>query len=415
MSLLTLSPKQKRAMLWWAGDSPDRQRDAIICDGAIRSGKTLCLGLGFFLWAMTVFRDARFALCGKTVGAVRRNILAELLPRLAELGMEVRDRRGENRLTVRFLGKENEFFLFGGGNEGSQDLIQGMTLAGVFLDEAAIMPKSFVEQACARCSLPGARLWLSCNPSSPRHWLYEEWICKAESRNFLHLHFTMEDNPSLTRAVRRRYENLYEGAFYRRYILGEWVQAEGRIYDFYDPSMAPPPPEGPFSAWYISCDYGTVNPASFGLWGEQGGVWYRVKEFYYDSRTEGRQLTDEEYADRLCALAGGRPITAVVADPSAASFIEVLRRRGFSVLRGKNDVLSGIRRTADLLKSGKLVICQSCPDCLREMELYIWAGGDTVKKENDHAMDDMRYFAATVLGPGQSPFLCRAVERRASD
>lgn len=413
MNLLKLSPKQKRAVLWWAKGSEDSGKDAILCDGAIRSGKTLSMGLGFFLWSMTMFNGCRFALCGKTAGAVRRNVLAELLPRLAALGMEVKDRRSENRMTVHFMGKENQYFLFGGGNEASQDLIQGMTLAGVFLDEATLMPKSFVEQACARCSVAGAKLWLNCNPSSPRHWLYEQWILKAEERNFLHLHFTMEDNPALTKAVRRRYENMYEGAFYRRYILGHWVMAEGRVYDFFDTAEAPEAPEGPFSCWYISCDYGTVNPASFGLWGEKEGVFYRVKEFYYDSKLEGKQLTDEEYADRLQALAGDRPLKSVVVDPSAASFMEVLRRRGLPVKKGKNDVLSGIRLTADLLKSGKLVICRSCTDCLREMDLYLWAEGDSVRKENDHAMDDMRYFAATVLRPSlPSPFLARAVERR---
>jgi len=414
VSSLCLSPKQRRAVFWWKKGSPDRGKDAILCDGAIRSGKTLSLGLGFFLWAMTSFHDARFALCGKTVGAVRRTVLAELLPKLAELGMDIRDRRGENRLTVNFLGRENEFFLFGGGNEGAQDRIQGMTLAGVFLDEATLMPKSFVEQACARCSLPGAKLWLSCNPASPRHWLYTDWILKAEERNFLHLHFTMEDNPALPKAVKKRYETMYEGAFYRRYILGHWVMAEGRVYDFFDTSTAPPVPEGEFSRWYISCDYGTVNPASFGLWGEKDGVFYRVKEYYYDSKLEGRQKTDEEYADAISRLAGERAITAVVADPSAASFIEVLRRRGYNVLRGKNDVLSGIRVTADLLKNGRLVICQNCTDCLREMDLYIWDGGDRVKKENDHAMDDMRYFAATVVCGKREGFTAVSVERSGS-
>lgn len=408
---LRLSPKQKRAVFWWKKGSGDRDKDAIVCDGAIRSGKTLSLGLGFFLWAMSSFRDARFAICGKSAGAVRRTVLAELLPKLAALGMDVQDRRGENRLTVRFLGRENEFFLFGGGNEGAQDRIQGMTLAGVFIDEATLLPKSFVEQACARCSLPGAKLWLNCNPSSPRHWLYTEWILKAQERNILHLHFTMEDNPALPKAVKKRYETMYQGAFYRRYILGHWVMAEGRVYDFYDTALAPAAPEGGFEKWYISCDYGTVNPASFGLWGEKGGVYYRVQEFYYDSKLEGRQKTDEEYADALGALAGGRKIAAVVADPSAASFMEVLRRRGYTVLRGKNDVLSGIRLTADLLKEGRLVICQNCTDCLREMDLYVWDGGDRVKKEHDHAMDDMRYFAATIVRPTGGGFTALSVER----
>ena len=151
--------------------------------------------------------------------------------------------------------------------------------------------------------------------------------------------------------------------------------------------------------WYISCDYGTVNPTSMGLWGKQSGVWYRVAESYYDARAEGRQRTDGEHADALERLAGGRPIWKVVADPSAASFIETLRRRGWRVEKADNDVLAGIRTTAELLRRGRLVICQGCADALREFTLYCWdekAGGDRVKKVHDHAMDDIRYFAASV-------------------
>jgi hypothetical protein len=153
-----------------------------------------------------------------------------------------------------------------------------------------------------------------------------------------------------------------------------------------------------------------------GLWGLQQGVWYRVKEFYFDSRAMQRQMTDEEYALALKNLAGGRPITAVIADPSAASFIETLRRQGWTVKKAENEVLSGIRLTADLLKAGKLVICEGCTDLLREMDEYVWdlssAAKDRVKKEHDHAMDEMRYFAATVLGKKSSGFAACAVERR---
>ena len=173
-------------------------------------------------------------------------------------------------------------------------------------------------------------------------------------------------------------------------------------------------PEG-CQDWYISCDYGTVNPTSMGLWGRKGESWYRVAEFYFDSRREKRQMTDGEYADALEALAGGRRLRGVIVDPSAASFIEVLRRRGIPVRKAKNDVLSGIRLTSDCLKSGKLVICDTCPDCIRELGEYLWepgGGKDRVRKEHDHAMDDMRYFAATVLGASAPVFAARSVERR---
>ena len=186
------------------------------------------------------------------------------------------------------------------------------------------------------------------------------------------------------------------------------------MYDFFDTERVRPVPAGIFEQWVISCDYGTVNPASFGLWGKMGGVWYRVEEFYFDSRREGRQMTDAEYAGKLRELAGGRTVREVIVDPSAASFLEVLRRDGWRVKKADNDVLSGIRKTADALKSGRIVICDRCTDCLREMDLYVWdptAGGERVVKKNDHAMDDMRYFVTGVLAGGTGFYAC-APERR---
>lgn len=412
---MKFSEKQRVVLNWWRRDSPHFHKEAIVCDGAVRSGKTLCMGLSFFLWACTEFRGQRFGVCGKTISSLRRNVLTELLPKLRAIGFTVTEKRTENLVRVSFRGRTNDFYVFGGRDESSSALIQGITFAGVLLDEVALMPRSFVEQACARCSVTGSRLWFNCNPEGPHHWFYNTWILGAEKRGCLYLHFTMEDNPSLSKQIRERYARLYSGVFYRRFVLGQWVAAEGRVYDFFDASKAPPVPSGEFSQWYISCDYGTVNPASFGLWGLQDGIWYRVSEFYFDSKREMRQMTDAEYADALARLAGGRPISAVIVDPSAASFIALLKKRGWTVKKADNDVLSGIRRTSDLLKSGRLVICDTCTDCLRETEEYVWdvkAGHDAVKKEHDHAMDDMRYFAATVLRGQEAPVAARSVCRR---
>ena len=408
------SAKQRRVLTWWMPGSPDCHKEAIVCDGAVRSGKTLAMGLGFFLWAMSCFRSQKFGVCGKTIGSLRRNVLSEILPKLEALGATCQEKRTENLVILKLWGRENRFYTFGGRDESSASLIQGITFAGILLDETALMPRSFVEQACARCSVPGSRLWFNCNPEGPEHWFYKTWILEAEKRNCLRLQFTMEDNPSLTEAIRERYRRLYTGVFYQRYILGQWVQAEGRVYDFFTPDMLRSAPED-CQDWYISCDYGTVNPTSMGLWGRKGESWYRVAEFYFDSRREKRQMTDGEYADALENLAGGRRLRGVIVDPSAASFIEVLRRRGIPVRKAKNEVLSGIRLTSDCLKSGKLVICDTCPDCIRELGEYLWepgGGKDRVRKEHDHAMDDMRYFAATVLGAATPVFAARSVERR---
>ena len=416
MSYTAFSPKQRKVLNWWMPGGADYDREAIVCDGAVRSGKTMAMGLGFFLWACTCFDGQRFGVCGKTIGSLRRNVLSEILPKLGQMGAVWKEKRTENLITLRFLGHENQFYTFGGRDESSASLIQGITFAGILMDEVTLMPRSFVEQACARCSVAGSRLWFNCNPAGPEHWFYKNWILEAEGKNCLRLHFTMDDNPSLTKAIRRRYERLYSGVFYRRFILGQWVQAEGRVYDFFEPDMVQLAPQEPLEQYYISCDYGTVNPTSMGLWGKKGACWYRIGEFYFNSRAENRQMTDEEYADALENLAEGRPITAVIIDPSAASFQEVLRRRGYPVRKAKNDVLAGIRLTADHLKKGTVVICQGCEDCLREMDSYVWdlqnGGKDRVKKENDHAMDDMRYFVATVLGKQDTGFAACTVQRR---
>ena len=387
------------AMTWW--NRPDLKRyEGILCDGAVRSGKTLSMVTGFFLWSMASFQGGTFAICGKTVGALRRNIL-EQLPRWLGGLFRIREYRSENKLVVwDMTGRQNTYYLFGGRDESSCQLIQGITLSGVLLDEAALMPRSFVEQACARCSVEGSKLWFNCNPEGPEHWLYKEWIQRAGEKNLLHLHFTMDDNPSLSGRIRRRYENLYTGVFYRRFVLGQWCMAEGLVYDF-DPQRHVGQPERPGGRYYISVDYGTRNPFSAGLWQVRGGKAYRLREYYHSGRDTGEMRTDEEYCDALEDLAAGLSVEFVVVDPSAASLIAAIRRRGrFSVRKANNQVLPGIRLVATLLKAEVLKISPSCRDTIREFGLYRWDDNerqDTVVKENDHAMDDIRYFCATVL------------------
>lgn len=278
-----------------------------------------------------------------------------------------------------------------------------MTLAGVLLDEVVLMPRSFVEQALARCSVEGARFWFSCNPESPGHWFYGEWICKVEEKNALYLHFTMDDNPSLSPATRARYKKLFSGVFYERFVEGRWTRPQGLVYPFMEDKLIDKV-SGGLGRWVVSCDYGTVNPSSFGLWGERDGVWYRVAEYYFDARREGVRRTDGEHLAALQTLLNGRQPQAVIVDPSAASFITLLRQAGYTVLPAHNDVLDGIRRTAQALQSGEVQICKTCRDAVREFGLYRWddrADRDAPVKEHDHAMDDIRYFVTTWL-PVQS-------------
>ncbi len=380
------------------------QYEALICDGAVRSGKTSVMSLSFFLWGMANFDGRSFALCGKSVGAVERNIVTPLLSIVyLKQNFSIRYNRTDHVIVAKRGKRENRFYLFGGKDESSAALIQGITLAGVLLDEVALMPRSFVEQALARCSVSGAKLWFNCNPEGPEHWFRKEWILKAAHHKALHLHFTMDDNPALDDATRERYRTMYSGVFYERFVLGNWVMSEGLVYDMFDTTeneyrQEDAPPSLRFSGTRaIACDYGTSNPTVFLDIYDYGDKFYVDREYRWDSREEGRQKTDEEYVDDMQKFMGENQCTIIV-DPSAASFIAALRRRGLYVLAADNDVLDGIRKTSSLIKQRRLLINANCSPLLGEMGTYLWDkkngpnGEDRVVKERDHGPDALRYF-----------------------
>ena len=409
-----LSPKQELTVKWWA-EPKYRGMDAIICDGAVRSGKTVSMSLGFLLWSAMCFENSSFALCGKTITSLRRNVITPILPLLRELGFHCEEKVSRNYIDITALGKTNRFYIFGGKDEGSASLIQGMTLTGVFFDEVALMPRSFVEQAIARCSVRGSKMWFNCNPDNPSHWFYTEWIKKCDEKRALYLHFTMDDNPSLSEKLKKRYERLYSGTFYERFVLGRWTASEGAVYPMFDRGKFVYSGDIECERYVISCDYGTVNPSSFGLWGLHRGIWHRVNEYYYSSKREGVPRTDEEHYTALEELAGDLKIEKIIVDPSAASFIECIRRHGrFRVVKADNDVIKGIRQVSSALKQGRLMFSERCRDIIREFSLYRWsekAGSDAPITENDHAMDDMRYFVADTFGKREDDFFALSVSR----
>lgn len=391
-----ISPKQRKILAF-----PYSKYDALICDGAVRSGKTSLMAVAFIDWAMREFSGQRFGLCGKTVDSCSKNLVVPYISlSYAKERYTMRWRRADKVLEVRLGAVTNYFEVFGGKDESSFTLIQGRTLAGVLLDEVALMPRSFVEQALTRCSVDGAKLWFSCNPESPQHWFYTEWIRRHRERNALYLHFEMTDNPGLSAKTIERYQTMFTGVFYDRYIRGLWVLAEGLVYDFFGEGQIADEVPGK-GEYYISCDYGTLNPFSAGLWCWDGKMATRVREYYYSGRENQRNKTDEEYYTELEALAGDLSVRAVVVDPSAASFIETIRRHGrFKVRKAHNEVVSGIMTTARMLRDGTVKVHRSCKDAIREFGLYRWdekSTEDKPIKENDHAMDDIRYFCQTIL------------------
>lgn len=406
------SEKQIEILRW-----PYTGETALICDGAVRSGKTSIMSLSFILWAMGGFDKCSFGLCGKTVGSAERNIIQPLLGITylqEQFSMEYT--RSGHVLTVSRGGRTNRFYVFGGRDESSYMLIQGITLAGVLLDEVALMPRSFVEQALARCSVAGAKLWFNCNPDVPEHWFRKEWLLKLQEKDATHLHFTMEDNPSLSEETRAMYRGMYAGVFKRRFIDGEWTAGDGLIYDMFDPEVHSykeqdrPTGLAYLASRYIACDYGTVNPCVFlDIYDDGETVWVD-REYRWDSRDLeqcGHQKTDKEYADNFMAFLGNDPQfwCPAVVDPSAASFIEELRRRQVYVLAGDNNVLDGIRRVSTLFQSRKLRIHQRCQGLINELQSYVWdskaaaMGTERPVKNLDHGPDALRYFVNTCLPP----------------
>jgi PBSX family phage terminase large subunit len=399
-----ISDRQYTIFRWWA--SPQyKDKDGIIADGAIRSGKTVAMALSFVLWAMENFNNQNFAMAGKTVGSLRRNVVNLLKIQINQRkGWKAVERRADNLLIITRGDRVNNFYLFGGKDESSQDLIQGITLAGAFFDEVALMPESFVNQATARCSVDGSKWWFNCNPSNPHHWFKVNWIDKAIEKNLLYLHFTMDDNASLSEAIKARYARQYVGVFFKRYILGLWVAAEGLVYDMFsrDKHVTDKIPECE-DIVYISSDFGIQNPNVWLLIKQIRGSnkWIISRESVYSGRESNRQKTVQELADDLEKMLDGAKPKEIIIDPSAAAMIAELRKRHYIVHKADNDVIDGISDVQTMLADGRLLVSADCKNTIKEFEVYSWDskaadnGEDKPIKQNDHCMDALRYFVRT--------------------
>ena len=407
------SVKQRKVLNWWCSSSPVKEKNGIIADGAIRSGKTVCMSLGFVFWAMESFDGHNFIMAGKTISSFQRNVLTNLKAMLRSRGYLCNHHiAGEtpNMLEVTRHGKTNYFYIFGGKDEGSQELVQGITAAGAFFDEVALMPESFVNQATGRCSVAGSKWWFNCNPDSPIHWFKLEWIDKRKEKQLLYLHFEMDDNLSLEEEVKKRYQEMYSGVFFLRYIKGLWAVAEGLIYtsfierNIYQEDSRPKGLEY-LSIRTISIDYGTTNPCVFLDIYDDGMVIWVDREYRWDSRIEKRQKSDKEYGEDMKEFMGNNPEfqCEIVSDPSAASFITELRGRGYVVTAAENDVLDGIRVVSSLFTQGKIRVHKRCEGLIKELRSYVW-DEKAVKREEekplkqlDHGPDALRYYCFTKL------------------
>lgn len=363
-----------------------------IKEGATRSGKTY---LDYYLIAKRVLSthgEGLICLIGNTRSTLERNILAPMRSIWGE------DLVGaiKGNSTVSLFGKT--CYALGADKASQKERLQGAGIEYCYGDEITTWNREVFEMLKSRLDKPHSCFDGTCNPDGPEHWLLEFMNSGAD---VFRQSYTIYDNPYLPQEFVENLEREYRGTVYfDRFILGKWTRAEGLVYPMFDRrkhTFSDPPADG---RYFISIDYGTVNPTSMGLWCVADGKAYRIREFYHDSRRELRRLTDGDYYERLCALAGDLPVEYVVVDPSAASFITLIRREGrFCVLKAKNSVTDGIRYCAGLINDGKIMIHNSCRDTLREFGAYSWdekACTDCVIKENDHAMDDIRYFCTTV-------------------
>ena len=400
------SLKQRRLINWWRPGSGVEGCRIVLADGAIRSGKTVAMILSFLQWSLTCFRDGNFILAGVTAGALKRNVLIPLLGMLEVFAIPYEWKRGEARLVI----GSNSYYLFGADKENAQDKLQGMTAAGAYADEAALFPRSFIDQMIGRCSVEGSRIFLNCNPGGAYHYLKTDFIDRAEEIGLFRLHFTMDDNLTLSPEIRQSYARSFGGVFYRQFILGEWVSAEGAVYPMWDDR------ENTFLLEeenredrrledlrrFCAVDYGTANPCVFLDVRDDGRTFWIMNEYYWDSAVRRRQKTDSEYAADLAEFLEGDRNVQVIVDPSAASFKAELRNRGFRVLDAKNQVREGISTTAVCIGS-RLVRAERnrCPVLLREIHSYLWdekarlRGEERPVKDHDHAVDALRYLCHT--------------------
>lgn len=376
-----------------------------LADGAVRSGKTIG---NFHALAQHCIQGPAgdMLILGKTERTVKRNVVRPLQD-LWPGAVKYNQGSGELHLFGRRLD------IVGANDSEAYTKVQGSTIAGAYCNELSLYPESMLSTIVDRCSVAGAKIFGDCNPQGPFHWLYKDFLAAGLPKSDLkRWRFTLDDNPALSEEYKARIKRIHTGVWYRRMVLGEWVMAEGVIYDMFSPDgpMVVDVLPADFDRVVVGVDYGTANATVFLLLGLHRGTWYVADEYRHDSRKSGRQKTDEEYASdfvRWLGDAGVRRADSVQVDPSAASFKLSLRRAGVSGVRdADNDVLDGIREVAAALNSGRLLISRRCSGLIEEMATYAWdpkaqeRGEDKPLKQSDHGPDALRYAASRIFRTG---------------
>lgn len=388
------SPKQKKAFT----NSFARLN---IAEGAVSSGKSHVF---LYRFLDELSRGPKndgvtgfdYMIGGKSESSIIRNVLR---PMDKELGYIIRYNHSQRFFDL----WGNRIYIVGANDERAEGKIRGWTLAGTLLDEATLIPQTFFKMTLSRLRIPGAKLFATTNPDSKFHWLKTDFLDKFanDPKELASFQFRLDDNPNLDPAYKNSLKKEYSGLWYRRFIEGEWVQAEGAIFDFFESEIHVRREPPTYAKYYLmGIDYGTSNPFAAVLLGfnddHHPTIWVE-KEYYWDSKEKGFQKTDAEYANDLRHHFEGYPIRLTYLDPSAQSFEVELRRQKWPVRQAKNDVIDGIRAVATYLSQGDLIICEGCKNLIKEFEGYVWdekavkRGEDKPIKSRDHALDALRY------------------------
>ena len=384
-----LSPKQIKSF----NESKARIN---IWQGAVRSGKTY-VSILRFLQAVSEGPIGEYAILTKTYDSFKRNILPQIMK---FIGTDARHYSGKRE--IQLWGKKIN--IIGCDNDCSEYKIRGMTCCGAYVDEATIIPETVFKQLISRCAMGGAQIFATTNPDSPYHWFKKDYL--DDNDDVLSWAFTLEDNPQLTRAEKDYLVRQYKGIWYKRFIEGLWVMAEGCIYDFFDVTRhVIEIPPGMAQEYIVGVDYGTSNPTAFTLIGINRGLFPNIwveEVYFYDSKVHQRQMTDTEQAEALCTFIKDRTIRAIYIDPSAASFkLELTRHNIQNLYEAENEVIDGIRFVSKLISNGTLKICKGCQHLIKEFQSYCWdqksaiLGIDKPLKTNDHILDSLRYACYT--------------------
>ena len=383
-----------------------------ILHGSVRSSKTISCSVRWLDYLATG-PQGDLAMLGRTTATLQRNVLNDLFDIVGPRNYKwINRRQGELQVFGRRI------YCFGASNEDAESKIRGATFAGSLCDEVNLYPQSVFNQLMARMSVRGAQCFCNCNPDSPYHWFYTDYIMNDAIKDKKVWKFLMEDNLSLDPDYIKSLKQMYTGVWYERMILGNWVAAQGRIYDMFSADrhmidtmeyLARFKVHPNAIKWLVGCDYGTSTVMSWGLYAKlPNGVVLKVKEYYYDAVKRKVQKTDYEFATEFQNWLDGLTPWAVYCDPSAASWKAELLKRGYRVLNANNDVINGIRHVATCLNTGKYYMDKSCKNTEQEYASYVWdeaaqrQGKDKPVKEHDHTCDTDRYVLYTDALNGMS-------------